>query len=91
METGLQSSTISAEPLESTATHEPAAVAATDENLVPRRTVLCVYCGASDGNKLVHMEAARELARLMAANDMHLGWHPKTYLTQNLGLSDSCL
>ncbi|CRJ81389.1 hypothetical protein BN1723_002467 [Verticillium longisporum] len=72
METGLSSSTISAEPLESTATHEPAAVAVTDENLVPRRTVLCVYCGASDGNKLVHMEAARELARLMAANDMHL-------------------
>ncbi|EEY18495.1 decarboxylase family protein [Verticillium alfalfae VaMs.102] len=72
METDLLSSEILPETFGPTVTHEHAAVAATDENLVPRRTILCVYCGASDGNKPVHMKAARELARLMAANDMHL-------------------
>ena len=37
------------------------------------KTTLCVYCGSSAGNKPIHMETARELARLMAANDMRLG------------------
>lgn len=37
------------------------------------RTKICVYCGASPGTKPEHMEAARQLARVMAANDIGLG------------------
>lgn len=37
-----------------------------------KRTKICVYCGASPGNGSAHLEAARELARLMAANDIEL-------------------
>lgn len=38
-----------------------------------RKTKICVYCGASPGSKPEHMEAARQLARVMAANDIGLG------------------
>ncbi|KAM0329053.1 hypothetical protein ACHAPQ_006879 [Fusarium lateritium] len=32
------------------------------------RTKICAYCGANDGDSPVHLEAARDLARVMAAN-----------------------
>ncbi|KAK0720665.1 hypothetical protein B0H67DRAFT_643890 [Lasiosphaeris hirsuta] len=38
----------------------------------PKRTKICVYCGASPGNNPVYLESARELARLMAANNVAL-------------------
>lgn len=38
-----------------------------------RKTKICVYCGASPGNKPEHMESARQLARVMAANNIELG------------------
>lgn len=37
------------------------------------RTKICVYCGASAGGSPAHMEMARELARVMAANNIDLG------------------
>jgi len=36
------------------------------------RVKICVYCGASGGKNPAHMEAARQLARVMAANDIDL-------------------
>ncbi|PHH90723.1 hypothetical protein CDD83_2828 [Cordyceps sp. RAO-2017] len=45
----------------------PAAVS----NGVPR-TKICVYCGASAGSSPAHMEMARQLARVMAANNIDL-------------------
>ncbi|KAH7318327.1 hypothetical protein B0I35DRAFT_240329 [Stachybotrys elegans] len=41
------------------------------DNGVPR-TKICVYCGASGGNSPKHMEAARQLGRAMAANNIDL-------------------
>ncbi|KAF4837854.1 Bifunctional cytokinin biosynthesis protein [Colletotrichum tropicale] len=41
-------------------------------NGVQRRAKICVYCGASPGFKPQHMEAARELARIMAENNIDL-------------------
>jgi hypothetical protein len=38
-----------------------------------KRTKICVYCGSSPGHNPAHMEAARQLARVMAANDIALG------------------
>lgn len=38
-----------------------------------RKTKICVYCGASPGNKPEHMESARQLAKVMAANNIELG------------------
>jgi hypothetical protein len=40
------------------------------------RTKICVYCGASGGKNPAHVEAARQLARVMAANDIDLGESP---------------
>ncbi|KAL1840722.1 hypothetical protein VTJ49DRAFT_162 [Mycothermus thermophilus] len=37
-----------------------------------KRTKICVYCGASMGNKPEYIEAARALARVMAANNIAL-------------------
>ncbi|KAI3396416.1 hypothetical protein diail_12224 [Diaporthe ilicicola] len=37
-----------------------------------RKTKICVYCGASPGNKPEHMESARQLAKVMAANNIGL-------------------
>ncbi|KAJ0117059.1 lysine decarboxylase family protein [Diaporthe amygdali] len=37
-----------------------------------RQTKICVYCGASPGNKPEHMESARQLARVMAAHNIGL-------------------
>jgi predicted Rossmann-fold nucleotide-binding protein len=42
----------------------------------PKQTKICVYCGASAGNKPEHVEAARALARAMAANNIALGKQP---------------
>lgn len=39
----------------------------------PRRTKICVFCGASPGTSPEYVEAARALARAMAANDIDLG------------------
>jgi len=36
------------------------------------RTKICVYCGAAAGASPAHMEAARELARVMAENNVDL-------------------
>ncbi|KAF7544058.1 hypothetical protein G7046_g9868 [Stylonectria norvegica] len=36
------------------------------------RTKVCVYCGAASGASPVHMEAARDLGRVMAANNIDL-------------------
>lgn len=44
------------------------------------RTKICVYCGASGGKNPTHMEAARQLARAMAANDIDLGESPSRSL-----------
>ncbi|GKT40751.1 bifunctional cytokinin biosynthesis protein [Colletotrichum spaethianum] len=41
-------------------------------NGTQKRTKICVYCGASPGFKPQHMEAARELARIMAENNIDL-------------------
>ena len=45
----------------------------TPSSVTPKRTKICVYCGSSAGNKPEHVEAARALARVMAANNMALG------------------
>ncbi|KAK3297528.1 uncharacterized protein B0H64DRAFT_440986 [Chaetomium fimeti] len=44
----------------------------TPSSVTPTRTKICVYCGSSAGNKPEHVEAARALARVMAANNMAL-------------------
>lgn len=41
-----------------------------------RQTKICVYCGSSPGHNPAHMEAARQLARVMAANNIALGNPP---------------
>jgi hypothetical protein len=45
----------------------------TPSSVTPKRTKICVYCGSSPGNKPEHLEAARALARAMAANNIALG------------------
>ena len=40
---------------------------------ITARTKICVYCGASPGASPAHMEAARNLARAMAAQNIDLG------------------
>lgn len=45
---------------------------ANGNSTVPR-TKICVYCGASAGKNEAHIEAARQLARVMAANNIDLG------------------
>lgn len=37
-----------------------------------RRVKICVYCGSSPGHDPAHLEAARELARVMAAHNIAL-------------------
>ncbi|KAK4143790.1 uncharacterized protein C8A04DRAFT_37211 [Dichotomopilus funicola] len=44
----------------------------TPSSVTPKQTKICVYCGSSAGNKPEHVEAARALARVMAANNMAL-------------------
>ena len=57
-------------------------------NAVPK-TKICVYCGSSPGTNPVHMQAARDLAKVMAENDIGLGecvccppWQSTITLTQ---------
>ncbi|KAL2135567.1 hypothetical protein VTI74DRAFT_8046 [Chaetomium olivicolor] len=45
---------------------------ATPSSDAPKRTKICVYCGSSAGTKPEHVEAARALARAMAANNIAL-------------------
>lgn len=42
----------------------------------PKRTKICVYCGASPGFNPIYVEAARSLAREMAKNNIQLGTSP---------------
>lgn len=51
----------------------PAVSTPSDGPFEQRRTKICVYCGSSPGSKPEHMEAARQLARVMAANNIQLG------------------
>lgn len=44
------------------------------------RIKICVYCGASPGASPAHMEAARNLARAMAAKNIDLGQFRSTLL-----------
>ncbi|KAK0626647.1 lysine decarboxylase family [Immersiella caudata] len=53
----------------------PASRISTPSNLspdAPRRTKICVYCGAHPGSKPEHLQAARALAEAMAANNICL-------------------
>lgn len=62
---------------------------ATPSSLNPdgtKRTKICVYCGASPGNNPAHMEAARELARHMAKNNIALGTINSLMTTLSLSL-----
>ncbi|POS76939.1 lysine decarboxylase family protein [Diaporthe helianthi] len=45
---------------------------ASNGSVEQRKTKICVYCGASPGNKPEHMESARQLAKAMAANNVGL-------------------
>lgn len=40
------------------------------------RTKICVFCGASPGKQPEYIEAARALARAMAAQNIDLGMFP---------------
>lgn len=51
----------------------PSGTSASNIPLEQRKTKICVYCGSSPGTKPEHMEAARQLARVMAANNIGLG------------------
>lgn len=45
---------------------------------LPKKTKICVYCGSSPGKNPVYMQAARDLARVMAENNIGLGRSPFT-------------
>ncbi len=46
---------------------------ATPSTAATKQTKICVYCGSSAGTRPEHIEAARALARAMAANNIALG------------------
>lgn len=46
---------------------------ANDIPMEQRKRKICVYCGSSAGKKPEHMEAARQLAKVMAENNIGLG------------------
>ncbi|KAK8135871.1 hypothetical protein PG984_003811 [Apiospora sp. TS-2023a] len=41
-------------------------------NATSRKVKICVYCGSAKGNDPAHMQAARDLGKLMAENDISL-------------------
>jgi hypothetical protein len=54
----------------------PASGTSTPSSLNPdgtKQTKICVYCGSSPGTDPAHVEAARALAKAMAANNIGLG------------------
>lgn len=53
-----------------------AGAAVDDIPFAQRKTKICVYCGSSPGTRPEHMEAARQLAQTMAANNIGLGEAP---------------
>ncbi|GAB1314347.1 hypothetical protein MFIFM68171_04557 [Madurella fahalii] len=50
----------------------PGSRTSTPSSVATKRTKICVYCGASAGHNPAHVEAARALARAMAANNIGL-------------------
>ncbi|KAK4156482.1 hypothetical protein C8A00DRAFT_12609 [Chaetomidium leptoderma] len=50
----------------------PVSRIATPSSTTPNRIKICVYCGSSAGTKPEHVEAARALARAMAAENIAL-------------------
>lgn len=54
-------------------TSTPQSGMANDIPIAQRKRKICVYCGSSAGKKPEHMEAARQLAKVMAENDIGLG------------------
>lgn len=62
---------------ETTASANSASENGRSSNGTPR-TKFCVYCGASGGTSPAHLEAARELATVMAENEIDLGKFSKT-------------
>jgi predicted Rossmann-fold nucleotide-binding protein len=42
-------------------------------NAQGKKVKICVYCGSAPGKDPAHIEAARELGKLMAENDIELG------------------
>jgi predicted Rossmann-fold nucleotide-binding protein len=54
----------------------PGSRTSTPASAASKRTKICVYCGSSAGNDPAHVEAARALARAMAANNIALGESP---------------
>ncbi|CAN8096053.1 unnamed protein product [Discula destructiva] len=59
-----------ASPFPQTAT--PQSGTANDIPFEQRKTKICVYCGSAAGKKPEHMEAARQLAKVMADNNIGL-------------------
>ncbi len=59
----------------------PVSRAETPSNLNPdaaaspkvKQTKICVYCGSASGKNPAHIQAAQELGRLMAENNIKLG------------------
>lgn len=60
-----------ASPYPQTAT--PQSGLETDIPIAQRKRKICVYCGSSAGKKPEHLEAARQLAKVMADNNIGLG------------------
>ncbi|CAK7216326.1 hypothetical protein SBRCBS47491_002786 [Sporothrix bragantina] len=46
--------------------------ASNGDSTAPKKTKICVYCGSSPGKNPVYMQAARDLAKVMADNDIGL-------------------
>lgn len=73
-------------------TSTPQSGLANDTPIEQRKRKICVYCGSSAGKKPEHLEAARQLATVMAENDIGLGGSPPPpnwFLSpHNIGQSD---
>lgn len=69
----------------------PFPASSTPSSVTTKQTKICVYCGSSAGTKPEHVEAARSLARLMAANNIALGEFPHIYHWQATALTNPFL
>ncbi|CAK7243664.1 MAG: hypothetical protein STHCBS139747_005190 [Sporothrix thermara] len=61
----------SAAPVHSNLSQVTSATVIADPS-VPKKTKICVYCGSSPGKNPVYMQAARDLAKVMADNNIGL-------------------